>query len=109
MTSYYNRYMTVQLRRFILIGLVSAGLGTLFFSYLHYSEKGNFPILSQNVFGLLLSMALACVAGFAAYYLNSLLDKVLPWKSGFAVRFTLGYVAQVASASLILFGISSAL
>lgn len=109
MTSYYNRYMTIQLRRLILIGLVSTGLGTLFFSYLHYSEKGTFPIFSQNVLGLFLSMALGCVAGFAAFYLNSLLDKLLPWKSGFAVRFSLGYVAQVLSASLILFGLSSAL
>ena len=81
----YNRYMTDQIRRLLLVGLVSAGLGMLFFGYLHYSEKGTFPILSQNVSGLLLSMALGCVAGFAAYYLNGVLDKLLPWKSGFAL------------------------
>lgn len=109
MASFHTRYMSNQIRRLILVGLVSAGLGTLFFGYLHYNEKGTFPVLSQNISGLLLSVALGCIAGFAANYLNHLLDNLLPWKSGFAVRFSLGYIAQVISASLILFGLSSAL
>ncbi len=101
--------MSDQFRRLILVGLVSSGLGPFFLGYLHYSEKGTFPVLAHNLPGLFLSMALGCVAGFAAYYLNLLLDKLLPWKSGFAIRFSLGYIAQVITASLILFGLSSAL
>jgi two-component system, LytTR family, sensor kinase len=103
----YNRYMTDQIRRLALVGLVSAGLGILFFSYLHYSEKGTFPIFSQNISGLLLSILIGCTAGFGSYFLNGLFDKILPWKSGFAIRFSIGYMAQVISASIILFGISS--
>lgn len=101
--------MNDQIRRLILVGLVSAGLGMLFFSYLHYSEKGTFPILTQDLSGIFLSVLLGCAAGFASYFLNGLLDRFLPWKSGFAVRFSVGYIVQVASASIILFGISSVL
>lgn len=109
MASFQTRYMSDQIRRLILVGLVSSALGPFFFGYLHYSEKGTFPVLAHNLSGLFLSMALGCAAGFAAYYLNHLLDKLLPWKSGFAVRFSLGYLAQVIVASLILFGLSSVL
>ncbi|HEY3429750.1 MAG TPA: histidine kinase, partial [Cyclobacteriaceae bacterium] len=99
--------MSDQVRRLVLVAFISGGLGSLFLGYLHYSEKGTFPMLSQNISGWLLSIALGCISGFAAYYLNHLLDKLLPWKSGFAVRFSVGYVAQVVCLSVVLFGLSS--
>lgn len=101
--------MSNQVRRLILVGLVSSGLGPLFFVYLHYSEKGTFPVLSHNISGLLLSIALCCIAGFTSFYLNRFLDKLLPWKSGFAVRFSLGYIAQVVCISAVLFGLCAVL
>lgn len=101
--------MSDQIRRLILVGLVSSGVGPFFFSYLHYSEKGTLPVLAHNISGLLLSILLSCVAGYAAYALNHLLDKILPWKSGFAVRFSLGYIALVITITAILFGLSSLL
>jgi len=109
MAFFHTRYMNDQIRRLILVGLVSAALGTLFFGYLHYSEKGAFPVLAHTTSGLLLSIALGCLAGFAAYYLNHMLDKWLPWKSGFALRFSVGYVVQVIVITAILLGLSSAL
>lgn len=109
MASFHTRYMSDQIRRLILVGLVSSAIGPFFFSYLHYSEKGTFPVPGQNISGLLLSILLSCSAGFTAYFLNHLLDKILPWKSGFAVRFSLGYIALVITITTIIFGISSAI
>ncbi len=59
--------------------------------------------------GLVFSIGLGWIAGYTAYFLNGLLDKILPWKSGFAVRFSIGYIAQITSTSLILFGLGAAL
>lgn len=105
----HTRYMSDRIRRLVLVAFISGGLGSLFFVYLHYSEKGTFPVLSQNVSGLLLSVALGAMAGFTAYALNHLLDKWIPWKSSFAVRFLVGYIAQVIGVTIILFGLSSVL
>ena len=107
--AFYNRYMTDQLRKLTLVGLVSGGLSVLFYGYLHYSEKGTFPVIAHNLPGIFLSIVLGCLAGFASYFLNQLFDKLLPWKSGFTIRFSAGYIVQVASAGIILFGISSIL
>ena len=109
MAPVYTRYMTDQIRRLILVAFVSGALGPLFFAYLHYSEKGTFPIFSQNIQGLLLSIALGCLAGFSSFYINHLLDKLLPWKSSFAIRFSIGYLVQVICITTILFGLSSLL
>src|SRR5687768_5164406 len=109
MATFHTRFMNDQIRRLVLVALISGGLGPLFFAYLHYSEKGTFPVLSQNISGLLLSIALGWTAGFAAHYLNRLLDKLIPWRSSFALRFSAGYIAQVICVTLILFGLSSVL
>jgi sensor histidine kinase YesM len=104
-----HHYMSDRIRRLILVALVSGGLGSLFFAYLHYSENGRFPVVSQNISGLLLSIALGCTAGFVAYALNHGLDRWMPWKSGFALRFSIGYIAQVLGVTAVLFGLGSAL
>lgn len=109
MATFHTRFMNDQIRRLVLVALISGGLGPLFFVYLHYSEKGTFPIVSQNISGLLLSVALGWTAGYASHYLNRVLDKLIPWRSSFALRFSAGYIAQVIGITLILFGLSSIL
>lgn len=97
--------MRSQFRSLALVALVSSGLGLLFFAYLHYSETGFFPAISENYKGLLFSMLLACTAGYAAHFLNQFLDSLLPWKSMFAGRFLIGYITEVLCAALILIGL----
>jgi len=109
MATFHTRFMNDQLRRLGLVAFISGGPGSFFFAYLHYSEKGTFPILSENISGLFISIALGLTAGYAAHFLNRLLDKLMPWRSGFALRFSLGYITQVICVTLVLFGLSSLL
>lgn len=109
MAIFHTRFMSSQIRRLVLVAFISGGLGPLFFAYLHYSEKGSFPMISQNLRGLFLSVVLATLAGFTAYSLNHLLDRWIPWRSSFALRFSVGYICQVIGVSIILFGLSTVL
>jgi two-component system, LytTR family, sensor kinase len=103
------RYLVMndRIRTLGLIGLVSTGLGMLFFSYLHYSEVGISPVLSNTVSGFSISIFATCIAGYAAHFLNKALDKLLPWKTAFAGRFLAGYILQVLVICIILGGIIS--
>lgn len=101
--------MRDRLRSYGLIAIVSSVLSMLFFEYLHFSEKGFFPILSENIQGLVVSILIGCISGFVSHFLNQFLDSLLSWKSLFASRFILGYVAQVAIGSGIVVGSSAAL
>lgn len=97
--------MRSQLRSLGLVALVSSGLGILFFAYLQYSETGLFPVLSENITGLFVSVLLGCITGYTAHFLNHLLDKLLPWKQMFAGRLLIGYAVQVICASVLLMGL----
>jgi len=101
--------MNERIRRLGLVALVSSGVGLLFFVYLQYSETGKFPVLSQNLSGLLLSILLSCLTGYSVYYMNFFLNWLLPWKSMFAGRFLLGYIAQVGIATTLLIGLGASL
>jgi len=81
-------YMGYALRRIALKTAVSSCLGLFFFFYLQYSETGKFPVLTQNLSGLLLSILLTCLTGYSVYYMNFFLNWLVPWKSMFAGRFS---------------------
>ena len=101
--------MNERIRRLGLVALVSSGVGLLFFIYLQYSETGKFPVLSQNLSGLLLSIMLTCLTAFSVYYMNFLLNWLLPWKSMFAGRFLLGYLTHIGIATIVLIALGAAL
>jgi sensor histidine kinase YesM len=101
------RYLVMndRIRTLGLIALVSTGLGIIFFAYLHYSEVGTSPVLSNSVSGFAISIFAACIAGYAAHFLNKGLDKLLPWKTAFAGRFLAGYILQVLAICILLGGV----
>lgn len=108
MVSSLSYYMGYPIRRIALITAVSSGLGLFFFFYLQYSESrtGTIQPIDKTVSGILLSILIGNVTGFAATYFNSLLDRVFPWQSGFAGRFLLGYIAQIVGVTLVAGGLA---
>lgn len=108
MASSLSYYMDYPIRRIALITTVSSGLGLFFFFYLQYSEspRGFIQPIANTLPGILLSLLIGNFAGFAAVYLNGLLDRIFPWHAGFAGRFLLGYVAQVFCIALISGGLA---
>lgn len=98
--------MSYQIRKIALITAVSSGLGLFFFFYLQYSETGAILAFSKNISGIVLSMVIGGATGFAATSVNKLLDRILPWHTGFTGRFLLGYVAQVLCIAFVAGGLS---
>lgn len=110
MASFLTRFtMHEHLRRLGLIALAASAIGLLFFSYLQYSETGKFPVFSQNLTGILLSILLTFLVGYSAHYLNIFLNWALPWRSVFVGRFLLGYITHIGSACIILIGLGTIL
>lgn len=106
MASSLYTYMGYPIRKIALTIAVSSGLGLFCFFYLQYSETGTILAISKTAWGILLSLLIGAATGFAAAYLNKLLDRILPWHAGFAGRFLLGYAAQVLCIAIVAGGLS---
>jgi len=76
---------------------LSGTLGGLLYAYLYFSETGLFPTL-QNIRGFSWSALIMVVSGFALYYFNHWLDRLIPWRNYFATRFIIGYITSFALA-----------
>jgi two-component system, LytTR family, sensor kinase len=100
--------MGYPLRTIALKTSVSSSLGLFFFFYLQYSESltGTIQPVGGTISGILLSIVIGNCVGFAAGYVNALLDQLVPWQSGFAGRFLLGYIGQVIGLSAVAGGLS---
>lgn len=101
-----NHPMQETLRRSGLVILISGGAGNLFYTYLHFSETGSFPKLSVNLPGFLAGTVIGCVTGFMLYFFNRQLNRWLPWKNNFALRFITGYISTVVMALTVCFGLA---
>jgi two-component system, LytTR family, sensor kinase len=67
--------------------LISSLVGTLFFTYLCYSETGELPVYPQKLGRLLYSLVVANLAGGLVWLLSKGLNRVLPWQQYFSLRF----------------------
>jgi two-component system, LytTR family, sensor kinase len=91
------------------IALGSAVIGFLFYAYLHYSETGFLPSVSEEQAQLLASGAIAAALGTALYFLNRSLNQWLPWNKYFATRFIAGYVSNALIAFGMILGLALAI
>ena len=67
--------------------LISSLVGTLFFTYLCYSETGELPTYPRKLGRLLYSVVVANLAGGLVWLLSKGLNRVLPWQQSFSLRF----------------------
>jgi sensor histidine kinase YesM len=101
-----NHPMQETLRKFGLVILISGGTGNLFYTYLHFSETSSFPKLPDNFPGFLASAAIGCTIGFILYFFNRMLNRWVPWKNSFALRFITGYITNILLALTICFSLT---
>jgi two-component system LytT family sensor kinase len=97
--------LKTSLRKWILATLIGIFLSTLFYSYLHFSETGRFPSFRTNTPGFICSAFFGIITACALYQLNIILDKFIPWKNRFSMRFILGYIANTLLALAIVFSL----
>jgi len=99
--------MIPRIRRIFLVIAVGFSVGILIFAYLHFSENGYFIRFRESPTGFLGSGVIGSVAGLLLYYANRGIDRLLPWRSNFAARFCIGYVANLAIAFVATFGLAA--
>ena len=85
---------------------VSSVLGTLVFTYLHFSETNYFPRLYESSSGFVVSALIGCVIGYSLYFSNRYLDRRLPWRSIFTARFIVGYLVSFTLAMALVYTLS---
>lgn len=83
---------------------LSAGMGVLLFSYLHYSETGTFPNETSTQW-LTLSLIAGVLAGVVLYVVNQLLNKLISYKTHFVWRFFFGTIINVIAAGICLLAV----
>jgi sensor histidine kinase YesM len=93
--------MNLAIRKWILAIVIGGFVSILFYSYLHFSETGKFPMVPDNVNGICISALIGAVLAITLYLGNKLLDRLLPWKKLFTARFLTGYLSNIIVAILI--------
>jgi len=99
--------MMPYIRRWLLVLLIGSSLGILFYTYLHFSEKGIFPSIKTNINGVLLSIGIGMILGSVIFSVNRVLDRWIPWKKFFASRFIAGYLTNIILAIALSIGCSA--
>ncbi|MEQ9423583.1 MAG: histidine kinase [Cyclobacteriaceae bacterium] len=73
--------------RFIIRILISALIGVGAFTYLYYGENGQLPQLNESGLTALWSALIAVECAWAIFWVSNNLNRFLPWKKYFTIRF----------------------
>lgn len=93
----------MQIRRLIFIFLVNLFLGLILFSYLYYSQVGDFPKFSSDWILFLYIICGANVIGFSVVAVNDVMNRISFWRKRIGFRFILGiFVNYLLVLSLII-------
>lgn len=99
--------MIPSIRRILLVTTIAFSVGILMFVYLHFSESGRFPNFFETPSGFLGSGIIGAVCGLLLYVANRTLDKAIPWRRNFIVRFCVGYLVSFAIALTATYGLAA--
>ncbi|MEM9858016.1 MAG: histidine kinase [Bacteroidota bacterium] len=94
------------MRKFWLGLIITTVLGTLFYTYLYYSEKGSFPDANSDFNYLLAGIITAYCIGLCVFWTDVLLDKLLPWGTFLSGRLIVGIIVDSTVAILLIHGLS---
>jgi len=99
--------MMPTFRSLALVFLISAVLGILMFSFLHFSETNYLPAFTERPSGFVAGAIIGLIVGSLVSFLNRLLNKRLPWRRSFATRFFAGYLSSLGLSLLLLYLLSN--
>lgn len=99
--------MIPRIRRLLLVTAIAFSIGILMFAYLHFSESGRFPPFLETPLGFLGSGLIGAVCGLLLYVANLVLDKMIPWRKNFIVRFVIGYLISFAISLMAAYSLAS--
>ena len=91
----------MQIKKNTWLLITSTVLGFILYSYLYYSQVGDFPEFFSDWFLLFYIFLGANGIGFSIAYLNSLLNKIPFWQKKIGIRFMLGIIINYVALLLI--------
>ncbi|MEO0555093.1 MAG: histidine kinase [Bacteroidota bacterium] len=103
MASKLNIFLKHTMRKFWLGLIITTAIGILFYTYLYYSEKGIFPSSDSNFNYLLAGIFTANSIGLSIFWLDKLLDKLLPWAKNLSGRLIIGIITDSLVAILLIY------
>ena len=87
----------MQIRKLITAFFINTILGLVFYSYLYYSEIGEFPAFFENWRLQIYILVGANVIGYLILLVNSLLSRIPFWLKKIGLRFVLGIIVNYAT------------
>ena len=82
----------MKVRKYIPLFFLNTFLGLILYSYLHYSELGEFPRFTDNWFLFSYLIIGANFIGFTLLFINSVLNKIQIWRKKPGLRFISGLI-----------------
>ena len=79
--------------------------GILFFLYLFYGENNKLPSLSEDIYLYLFSIVASALSSLGVNFINTRLDRKLPWRRNITLRFVSGLLLNFAWVAGILMGL----
>lgn len=86
----------MQIRKIISVLLVNSLLVLVLYSYLYYSQSGEFPVFTDNWFRLIYLLFISNIVGFSIVAINNYLNKIPFWRNNIGLRFTIGLIVNYA-------------
>ena len=93
----------MPIRKIISISIVNVFLGLILYSYLHYSQLGEFPNYSEDWVLFIYLVVSANLIGFSIVAINSILYKIPFWQKKIGLRFIFGIVINYATILTLVF------
>ena len=86
----------MQIRKIISVFLVNSFLVLVLYSYLYYSQFGEFPTFTDNWFRLIYLLFISNIVGFSTVAINSYLNEIPFWRNNIGLRFIIGLIVNYA-------------
>ncbi len=93
----------MQIRKIISLFFINAIIGLILYTYLYFSQLGEFPKFSEDWFLFLFLIVGANIIGFSVAFINSILNKVPIWQKKIGLRFILGLAVNYAIILIIVY------
>jgi two-component system, LytTR family, sensor kinase len=93
----------MKIRKIISLLIVSTVLGLILYTYLYFSQIGEFPIFSENWFLFIFLIVGSNIVGFSLAFINSILNKIPIWKKKIGLRFIFGLAINYLTILVIIY------
>ena len=93
----------MKIRKIISLSILNAFLGLILYSYLYYSQIGEFPGLSEDWFLFIYLILGANIIGFSLTFISSVLNNIPIWRKKIGLRFIIGLVVNYVLIFLIVY------